>query len=99
MLGAVVREKINEASDLSRQMMAVRIDGVHRKFHGPVFGKDADKPARLKIGGDQKSGASQIPTPCRAEVRSVSPLLEIRLPEIRTDAGASFRSTKRHSSS
>ena len=55
MLGTVVREQVDEASDLRRQMMAVRIDRVHRKFRFPVFGKDADKPARLQIVGDQKS--------------------------------------------
>jgi hypothetical protein len=39
--------------------MAVRIDRVHRKLHRPVFGKNADKPARLQIVGDQKSRRQQ----------------------------------------
>src|ERR1700730_1800131 len=40
-------------------MMAVRIDRVHRKLHRPVYGTDADKPARLQIVGDQKSRRQQ----------------------------------------
>ncbi len=90
MLGAVVREKINETADLRRQMMTMRINCVHRKFHRPVFGQQTNQTARLEIVGNKKSRRQKNTDALQGSVRSVSPLLEIRLPEIRTDAVAPF---------
>ena len=47
MLGAVLREKIDKGSHLRRQMVTMRINRVHRKFHRPVFGQETNQAARL----------------------------------------------------
>jgi hypothetical protein len=39
LLGAVMREPIDEAADLYREMMPMRVDRIHRKFDRPVFGQ------------------------------------------------------------
>jgi hypothetical protein len=55
MLGAMVRKKIDEAADLRRRMMAMRINRIHRKFHPSVFGQQTNQTALIEIAGDQKS--------------------------------------------
>jgi len=54
-LGAVAGEHVDEGADLRRQMMAVRIDRVHGKFHWSVFGQETNQPAGFEIVPDQKS--------------------------------------------
>src|SRR6266436_7896255 len=55
MLGTVVHEQIDKAPDLRRQMMAMRIDRVHREFHRPVLRQYTNQTALFEIVGDQES--------------------------------------------
>jgi hypothetical protein len=52
---AMVREKIDEAADLRRQMMAMRINRVRRTFHRPVIRQDTNQTTGSEIVGDQES--------------------------------------------
>ena len=99
LFGAVLREQIDEGPDLRREMMAVRIDRIHREFDRPVFRQQANQPAGFEIvmrPGSPPPGKCRRPAapPCR----SVSPLLVTRLPDTRTEAGVPLRSAKCHSS-
>ena len=52
LLGTLMRKHIDEGTNLRREMMAVWINRVHRKFHRPVFGQQTNQTAFLKIGMD-----------------------------------------------
>jgi len=51
----VLPEEIDEGSNFRRQMVTMRIDGIHRKFHRPLFGQQANQTARLEIVVDRES--------------------------------------------
>ena len=55
MLGTVMRDEINESADLRRQMMAMRVNRAHCKFHWTVFRQQTNEAPRRDIVGDQKS--------------------------------------------
>src|SRR6266702_5009014 len=54
LLGTVIRKHVDEGTNLRREMMAVWINRVHRKFPRPVFGQQTNQTAILKIIMDQK---------------------------------------------
>src|SRR5689334_23232014 len=55
LIDGMTREQVDEGPHLRREMMAVRIDGIHGKFDWPVFGQQPDQLARFKIVPDQES--------------------------------------------
>ena len=62
---AMLHEKINEAADLRRQMVAMRIDRVHRTFHRPVVRQETNQTTGLEVVGDQEArgqGNAEIPS-------------------------------------
>ena len=60
----MLHEKIDEAADFRRQMMAMRINRVHRKFHRLVVRQETDQTAGLEIVADQESrGQRNADTP------------------------------------
>ena len=91
-------EHVDEDANFRREMMAMRINRIHRQFDRPIFRQQANQPAGFEVVVDQKTGGARNATPCRAVIRNVSPLLVIRLPATRTEAGTPLRSTNRHSS-
>ena len=61
LLGAVVRKHVDESPDLGRQMMAMRIDRIHRKLHRPIFRQQPNQPALFEIVMDQKPRCQRDP--------------------------------------
>src|SRR3954451_19790726 len=57
MFGAEMHEHIDESSDLSRQMMPMRIERVHQKLDWMIVRQKAYQAAGLKIVVHQKAGS------------------------------------------
>ena len=63
MRGAVMRQHVDEGSDLSRQMMPMRVDRVHRKLNWPILGQEPHQPAGFKIVMHQEPWGQADATP------------------------------------
>ena len=55
MLGKTIRQKIDEQTDLRRQMASVRIDGANRELYASVIREQGDETACGQIVGHQEA--------------------------------------------
>ena len=52
-MGETRREEVDERPGFRRQMVAVRIDGIDRRFLRLVVGQKANQPPGIEIFGDE----------------------------------------------
>jgi hypothetical protein len=56
MLGAMMCQQIDEGANLGREVMAMRVDRIHRQFHRPIFRQQANQSTGFEVVVDQKTG-------------------------------------------
>ena len=96
--GAELHQRIDEGSDLGRQMMPMRVDRVHRKLNWPILRQKPHQPAGIEIVVQQKAWSQANANSFQRCTAQSLATVEMRFPVTRTDAGMPLRSTKRHSS-
>src|SRR5262249_4487246 len=85
----VLDQEVDEAADLRRKMVAMRVDGVDGVLGLQKFGQDRNETTRFDLIDEQKARRQREPLACTAASRSALSLLACRFPTTATDCSPS----------